>query len=72
MTARNREKARADLMRDTATEPAEGEYWRGYRQGLTARSEHHDALLAAIGDHDQLRDARGRGYRDGRAFTETP
>jgi hypothetical protein len=58
------EKRRADVLRYTAPYP-ESEYWAGYRIGLTAESEHHEAFLASIGSPDAGRDARGRGYRDG-------
>jgi hypothetical protein len=63
------EKLRADAMRRVAVSPEEAAYWQGYRIGLTAESEHHAALLGSIGSPDGMRDARGRGYRDGRAFT---
>ncbi len=59
------EKIRADVMRTTATDPLDAEYWTGYRHGLAAQSEEHDTIMGGIGSPDLARDARGRGYRDG-------
>ena len=44
----SREKRRADTMRRLSA-GTEADYWHGYRVGLTARSDHHDAMLAGIG-----------------------
>lgn len=62
-----REKRRASLLSRTAADP-EAAYWLAYRLGLTCVHEHEAAILAGIGSEDQTRDARGRGYRDGRAW----
>lgn len=69
-TSLDHEKHRADAFRLAATDWREAEYWSAYRMALAARSEHHDALLAMIGDTDLVRDARGRGYRDGSAVRD--
>ena len=67
MSDLNYEKHRAEVMARMGEYPDQ-QYWEGYRIGLTSRSQHHDAILAAIGSEDLGRDAYGRGYRDGVTF----
>lgn len=65
--ATTREKLRADAQRRASAQPGE-EYWLGYRIALTRRHEDEETILGGVGTEDAIRDARGRGYRDGRAW----
>lgn len=64
---------RADTLRRLESDPVRAEWWAGYMRGLR-RAHHgerfgtqaeHEMWLAAAESDDQMRAARGRGYRAG-------
>ena len=63
----NQEKRRADAMRRGSAHP-EDWFWIGYRLALSGPHVAEDSILEWIGGDDPTFDARGRGYRAGRAW----
>ena len=64
---------RADTLRHLESDPQKSEWWVGYMRGL--RRGHHGEMFGTEAEHnlwtaaadsdDELRSARGRGYRAG-------